>query len=255
MKITKFKIALAAGAVSSALLLNGCVAALVGGAAAGAGAVVGSDSRTVDIQMYDEQIEQDCKHILSDHRSDSDEKVFNVSVVAVNGNVLLAGQTKNQSYFNSCLEQIKHVEYVRHVYNYVENREPISSSAISNDAWITSKVKSQLLFGKNISSGRFKVFTEDKVVYLMGYVTRDEASRAVNQIKKNVSGIRKIVTIFDYMDSAQNPDPAVEQRKQASTVNRSSSMAAESQSTADNGGATIVGDDDELLAPAKPANW
>ena len=88
----------------------------------------------------------------------------------------------------------------------------------------------------------------------MGYVTRDEASRAVNQIKKNVSGIRKIVNIFDYMDSAQNPDPAAEQRKQASTVNRSSSMAAESQSTADNGGATIVGDD-ELLTPAKPANW
>ena len=69
---------LIAAALSSTLLLNGCAAVLLGGAAAGTGAVIGSDSRSVDIQMYDEQIEQDCKRILSDHRSDSDSKVFNV---------------------------------------------------------------------------------------------------------------------------------------------------------------------------------
>ncbi len=246
---------LIAMALSSTLLLNGCAAVLLGGAAAGTGAVIGSDSRSVDIQMYDEQIEQDCKRILSDHRSDSDSKVFNVSVVAINGNVLLAGQTKNQAYYKNCLSKIKNVQYVRHVYDYVENRSPISQSAMSNDAWITSKVKSQLLFGKNISSGRFKVFTEDKVVFLMGYVTHDEANRAVNQVKNNVSGITKVVTIFDYMDGSSNPDPRVEIRSKKSTVNASSSMAAEAQSSVDNGGAEIMGDDSDLLSPATPANW
>lgn len=246
---------LIAAALSSTLLLNGCAAVLLGGAAAGTGAVIGSDSRSVDIQMYDEQIEQDCKRILSDHRSDSDSKVFNVSVVAINGNVLLAGQTKNQAYYKSCLSKIKNVQYVRHVYDYVENRSPISQSAMSNDAWITSKVKSQLLFGKNISSGRFKVFTEDKVVFLMGYVTHDEANRAVNQVKNNVSGITKVVTIFDYMDGSSNPDPRVEIRSKKSTVNASSSMAAEAQSSVDNGGSEIMGDDSDLLSPATPANW
>ena len=168
---------------------------------------------------------------------------------------MLAGQTKNQAYYKSCLSKIKNVQYVRHVYDYVENRSPISQSAMSNDAWITSKVKSQLLFGKNISSGRFKVFTEDKVVFLMGYVTYDEANRAVNQVKNNVSGITKVVTIFDYMDGSSNPDPRVEIRSKKSTVNASSSMAAEAQSSVDNGGAEIMGDDSDLLSPATPANW
>lgn len=246
---------IAVAVLSCGLMLNGCAAVLVGAAAGGTGAVIGSDSRTVDVQMYDEQIENDCKRILTDHRSDSNSKIFNVDVVAVNGNVLVAGQTENQSYLQQCIEQMKQVQYVRNVYNYVENRAPISASEKSSDAWITSKVKSQLLFGKKISSGRFKVFTENKVVYLMGYVTRDEAARAVNQVKNNVSGISKVVTIFDYMDSVNSPDPVVEQRAKSSTTNSSSSMAAESQSSVDNGGATIVSGDDDLLAPAQPANW
>ena len=241
--------------LSATLMLNGCAAVLVGAAAGGTGAVIGSDSRTVDIQMYDEQIENDCKRILTDHRTDSNSKTFNVDVVAVNGNVLVAGQTKNQSYLQSCVDAMKNVQYVRNVYNYVEDRDPISASEQSSDTWITTKVKNQLLFGKKISSGRFKVFTENKVVYLMGYVTRDEAARAVNQVKNNVSGVSKVVTIFDYMDSANTPDPVVEQRAKSSTTNSSSSLAAESQSSVDNGGATVVSGDDELLAPAQPANW
>lgn len=254
LKANLKKFAVVAAVACAPVWLSGCVALVAAGAAGGAGAVIGSDSRTVDVQMYDQQIEEDAKTILSDHRSDSDSKVFNVSVVAVNGNVLLAGQTTNWSYYKSCVEQIKKVQYVRKVYDYVENRAPISSSAVAKDTWITSKVKSALLFGEKISSGRFKVFTEDQVVYLMGYVTRDEAKRAIVQTKK-VSDIRKIVQIFDYMDSVSTPDPNLERSASSRTTNSSSSLASESQSTADNGGASIVGDDDGLLAPAEPANW
>ncbi len=261
------KLALAAALAAPALMLNGCVTALVAGGAAAGGTMIGSDSRTVDVQMYDQQIENDARAILNDHKSDSDSKVFNVAVVSVNGNVLLAGQTTSWDYFQNCVAAIRKVQYVRKVYNYVEHRAPISGSAIAADAVITGQVKAMLLAGKGIASGRFKVFTEDKVVYLMGYVTRDESRRAVNQARK-VSGIKRIVTIFDYMDSAGNPAPSVNDKSQASvvdatgapaagSVNSSSSMAAETQSSADNGGASIVGSNDDggLLAPATPANW
>ena len=260
------KLALAAVLAAPAFMLNGCITAMVAGGAAAGGAIVGSDSRTVDVQMYDQQIENDARAILGDHKSDSDSKVFNVAVVSVNGNVLLAGQTTSWDYYNRCLAAIKKVQYVRKVYNYVEQRAPISNSAIAADAVTTGQVKTMLLAGKGIASGRFKVFTEDKGVYLMGYVTRDEARRAVNQARK-VGGIKRIVTIFDYMDNSSNPAPSVNDNSQASVVdassapadgstNSSSSMAAESQSSADNGGATIVGSDDgSLLAPATPANW
>lgn len=261
------KLALAALLAAPAFVLNGCVTAMVAGGAAAGGAIVGSDSRTVDVQMYDQQIEDDAKRILNDHKSDSNSQVFNVAVVSVNGKVLLAGQTTSWDYYKSCVAAIKKVQYVRKVYDYVERRAPISASAIAADAALTGRVKTMLLFGKGISSGRFKVFTEDKVVYLMGYVTRDEAQRAITQAKK-VSGIKKIVIIFDYMDSPSNPAPSVGDDSSsasvtyasgapaAGSVNSSSSMAAESQSSVDNGGASIVSSDDSgLLAPATPANW
>ena len=60
----------------SSLTLNGCVTMLVGGAAAGVGAVVGSDSRTVDVQVDDQKIENEASSYLSNDRMRSDPKVF-----------------------------------------------------------------------------------------------------------------------------------------------------------------------------------
>ena len=84
----------------SSLTLNGCVTMLVGGAAAGVGAVVGSDSRTVDVQVDDQKIENEASSYLSNDRMRSDPKVFRVDVVSVNGNVLLVGQTTDKEYLD-----------------------------------------------------------------------------------------------------------------------------------------------------------
>ena len=190
---------------SSMLICNGCVTALVGATAAGAGAFIGSDSRTVDVQVDDQKIENQVARILKNDRMRSDSKVFRVDCVSVNGNVLLVGQTRDTEYMNWALGYIKKVPNVKRIFNCVSNKDPIKASVIAHDAFITSKVKSALLFGSKISSGRFKVYTEDSVVYLLGYITRDEGQRAINQTRK-VGGIKKIHPIFDYMDASGTPN-------------------------------------------------
>ena len=127
------------------------------------------------------------------------------------------------------------------------------------DSYITSKVKGALLVGSKISSGRFKVYTEDSVVFLLGYVTRDEGARAINQARK-IDGIKKIVPIFDYMDQSGTPNssdgaPVVNGSSKTAvkgSANSSSSMALETQSEVDNGGA-VLEEDSDLLAPSSPA--
>lgn len=257
----------AAFAVSSAFVFNGCAAVVVGGAAAGAGAYIGSDSRTVDKQVDDQKIAKNVLSILRNDNTRSDGKVFRVDCVVLNGNVLLVGETQDRAYLSECLEKIKHVKDVRRIFNCVENRAPVSASTVASDAYITSKVKSMLLFGSKISSGRFKIYTENSVVYMMGYVTREEASRAINQVRK-VDGVKKIHPIFDYMDASGTPnssdggapivgDPGT--TSSASSLNStneysqsSSSMAAEVQGNVDNGGA-VLEEDENLLAPSAPA--
>lgn len=238
------------------LMLNGCVTAMVAGGTAGTAAIIGSDSRTVDRQMYDEQIEQDAQQILTNDRRRSNSKVFHVDAVAFNGNLLLVGETQDTEYLNWCISEIKKVQYLRKIYNYVQNKPPVSGSVTANDAFITSKVKSALLFGKQINSGRFKVYTEDSVVYLLGYVTKDESIRAINQTRK-VSGVKRIVHIFDYLStvpnsssnvSVVNDNSSTAQSYQPSSTN--SSYIQEPQGNVDNGGAVLL-EDDDLLAPAQ----
>ena len=75
----------AAFAVSSAFVFNGCAAVVVGGAAAGAGAYIGSDSRTVDKQVDDQKIAKNVLSILRNDNTRSDGKVFRVDCVVLNG--------------------------------------------------------------------------------------------------------------------------------------------------------------------------
>ena len=53
---------------SSMFVCNGCVTALVGATAAGAGAFIGSDSRTVDVQVDDQKIENQVARIVKNDR-------------------------------------------------------------------------------------------------------------------------------------------------------------------------------------------
>lgn len=241
---------------SSAFVLNGCVTALVGGAALGAGAIVGSDSRTIDVQVDDQMIEHNAMKILKNDAERSKYEKFRVDVISVNGNVLIVGQTLDTDYLNICLSKIKHVKGIKRIFNQVTPKPPVSASVIANDAFITSKVKSALLFGSKISSGRFKVYTEDSVVYLLGYVTREEGLRAINQARK-IDGIKKIHPIFDYMDASGTPNSTdgapitTSQPVSAGSLTQSSS-SIQTDNAVDNGGA-VLEDDDNLLAPSAPA--
>jgi osmotically-inducible protein OsmY len=74
----------------------------------------------------------------------------------------------------------------------------VSVQELRNKARLTSKVKTQLLTAKNISSNNIKVVTENAEVFLMGLVSDSEASQAVN-IARNVSGVERVIKMFEYI--------------------------------------------------------
>lgn len=264
------KILLAGLFAGMPLVLNGCLTAVVAGASGTAGAVIGSDTRTINVMVYDETIEQRGSEILRSNPLLSNKDDFNVSIYSMSGNVLLTGQTTNMDYLKWCIGQIRQQDYVRHIYNYVTNKKPVSASVQASDAYITSKIKSKLLFGKQINSGRFKVVTEDSEVFLMGFVNSDEATRASN-LARSTEGVSKVYTIFDYLNESQlttrphQDDSLVVRRVDSGSAASSSSQVYSSPGASSstyitpvddsaNGGAAIVesGDSSSLLAPAQP---
>jgi len=91
------------------------------------------------------------------------------------------------------------IRKARTIHNEIEISGPISRVARSNDAWLTSKVKSRLLARRDIRGVRTKVVTENSIVYLMGLVTRDHAQKSV-EVAQKVFGVQKIVKVFEYID-------------------------------------------------------
>ncbi len=196
-----FKTAMVAAILCS---LTGCATALIGASAVGAGSMIAADSRSTGSMIDDEAIELRGEKVLSNNREQSE--ASNLDIYSVNGIVLLAGQCPYKEYIEYINDRVSKIDGVKKVYNYIEQTQPVSMGQSSQDSWITSKVKTGLLFGEKINSGRFKVVTENSVVYLLGYVTRDEAARAV-YVTKDISGVRKIVKLFDYIEDNSGNAP------------------------------------------------
>lgn len=185
--------------VAMPLMLNGCGLIIAAGAGGAGVAAVQQDSRSIYNMAYDEGIEQNAYRFIKSNSVLSKPEDLRISVTAFNGNVLITGQTINRDYLKWVVKQIEGLEHVRKVYNYATLQKPVPSTVVSSDALITSKIKAQLLFGKDINSNRFKVITENGNVFLMGIVNRDESKRAINTVL-GIDGVRKVYHIFDYID-------------------------------------------------------
>ena len=122
-----------------------------------------------------------------------------IVVTSFNGIVLLAGQTPRADLKQLAEQTASQVQKVKKVNNELQVIAPSSMLARSNDAWLTSKIKTEMLTDSAIPGSRIKVVTENGIVYLLGLLTQAEATRATNLVQ-GVSGVQKIVKLFEYID-------------------------------------------------------
>jgi osmotically-inducible protein OsmY len=179
-------------------LLGGCAAVVVTGAATGANAA--HDRRTVGAYIDDEGIELKALLAITDDKEVY--KQVHVNVISVNGVVLLVGQAPTEELRMKVEELTRDIEKVRVVHNELTIAAPNSYMTRSSDSLITAKVKGSL-FGIKGQEGfdptRVKVVTENGVVYLMGILYRSEADAVATKASR-VSGVQKVVKLFEYLD-------------------------------------------------------
>lgn len=176
----------------SALLLQGCVGAVVVGSAAVA-TKTATDPRTVGTQVDDGTLELRASNALS--KNEQLKKEARVNVMAYQGKLLLTGQAPTQALSEEAKKIAMGVDGVTEVYNEIRIMQPISLGTVSMDTWITTKVRSQLLASDTVKSSNVKVTTENGEVFLMGLVTDTEAKAAAD-IASRVSGVKHVTTAF-----------------------------------------------------------
>jgi osmotically-inducible protein OsmY len=185
---------LAKAVLCAALLgsLQGCVPLVIGGAAMGAAATM--DRRTLGAQTEDKSITVKAEVLVPKLVGDAG----HVNIASYNRKVLLTGEVRDEAMKANVEREVRDIENVVAVINELVVAGPSSYTSRSSDALITGNVKGSLVEMKTISATSFKVVTERGTVYLMGRVTQREGDLAAN-IAKSVSGVQKVVKIFEYI--------------------------------------------------------
>ncbi|MDC0726011.1 division/outer membrane stress-associated lipid-binding lipoprotein [Phytobacter diazotrophicus] len=176
----------------SALLLQGCVGAVVVGSAA-VGTKAATDPRTVGTQVDDGTLELRVNSALS--KDEQIKKQARINVTAYQGKVLLVGQAPTTDLSSRAKQIAMGVDGATEVYNEIRQGEPIGMGTAASDTWITSKVRTQLLSSDQVKSSNVKVTTENGEVFLLGLVT-DREGRAAADIASRVSGVKHVTTAF-----------------------------------------------------------
>ncbi len=182
--------------VLSSTLLSGCAPLIVGGAAA-TGATVANDRRTTGTFVEDQAIELKIKNTILSDKALNEQSHINVT--SFNTNVLLTGEAATEAARNKVIDYAKRTEKVSHVFNEITIAAPSALMARSSDTLLTTNVKTRLFADKSIEGTKIKVVTEAGVVYLLGLVSRKQGDLAA-QLTSQVSGVQKVVKLFEYTD-------------------------------------------------------
>lgn len=155
-------------------------------------------TRTIGSTIDDSLIETKAAVNIAKAHPDLD-KGSHIVVASYNGVVLLAGQTPREELKRAAEQAAGSVQRVKRVHNEIQVLKPSSGLARSNDSWLTTKIKAQMLSDASVPGSRIKVITENGIVYLLGLVSRQEGNRATSVVQ-GVSGVQRIVKLFEYID-------------------------------------------------------
>lgn len=185
--------------LSSTLLLQGCFPIVATGIVGGG--FVATDRRTSGAQLEDAGIELRACHALDDRFHDQ----IHVNCNSYNRILLLTGEVPNQQVLKEVDSIARSTTNLRSVVNQVHVGLNRTVSERADDVYMEGKVRAHFL---SESNGRFsavqtKIVVEDSVVYLMGLMTKDEATAASN-VASTTGGVKKVVRVFEYI--AHIPD-------------------------------------------------
>ncbi len=176
----------------SVFLVQGCVeTAIVASAVTAVSAA--NDPRSVGAQIDDSNIEVKAMVKLMKNSDISDNA--NVNIISYNGHVLVVGQAPNQLLIDTIISELNKVDNIVKIHNQLKIGTPGSVGSGAKDVWITTKVKSELLADDTVEGNKIKVVTENKEVYLMGLVPKEQADRAA-ELASKVSGVNRVIKVF-----------------------------------------------------------
>ena len=173
--------------------LTACVPVVAGGAAAGG--LMAADRRSSGAYIEDQEIELKASKAIDDSLKSN----VHANITSYNRHVLITCEVSNEANKAKAESLVKPIQNVNSINNQLLIGANSSISARSNDAYITSKVKTNFLTENKFAADHVKVVTENGTVFLLGLVTHKEGDDAA-EIARTTAGVKKVVKDFEYID-------------------------------------------------------
>ena len=198
-------------------LLNGCAPVAVFGGATTVGTSI-AEERGVGGVLSDVAIRAQVNTAWFDY-----DPVINemVEIQVREGRILLTGDVDTPQRQIDAVRLTWSVEGVKEVIDETKIRDSGGFSGYTGDAWVTTKLKAELLFEPEILSVNYNIKTVDKVVYLIGIAQTQEELDMVIDAARNISGVEEVVSHVRLKDEPfmpGSPDQTVVASQTASSA-------------------------------------
>lgn len=186
--LKQFKMA----ALCAALLLANSACITLGVGAVTESGVVVAQERTVGNAIDDATILTKIKEKYL--QKDINDLLPGVEIKVIEGRVLLAGSVKKPDTQIDAVRLAWQVEGVREVINEIQISDQSGFGNYAQDVWISTQIRSRMLFASNIRSVNYSVITVNQTVYLMGIAQdRDELARAL-QVARTTDYVKQVIS-------------------------------------------------------------
>jgi osmotically-inducible protein OsmY len=182
--------------ILGAISVSGCVPLVLGGATETA--VVAAQERSVGNAIDDAGIVIKIKNLYA--HQDYKDLLANVEIKVVEGRVLLTGNVDKP---DSQIEAVKlawQVYGVKEVMNEVQINDKSGFWNYTKDVWISTQVRTRLLFGKDIHNINYSVITVNQVVYLMGIAQNQEELNRATNVASSTNYVQRVVSYVRLKD-------------------------------------------------------
>ncbi|MBH5328531.1 BON domain-containing protein [Eikenella sp. S3360] len=180
------------------LSLSGCFAAVAGAGALGV--MSATDRRSTGAQADDQVMEVRIQNTALTHlRNSNTTPNFEpkLSVVSFNRQILLMGLVASEADKEFAERVARSQPNAEKIYNHIQVAAGERGFGdVSNDSWITSKVRTTLIGTKGVSANHVKVVTYNGITYVMGILTPEEQAR-VSETVSTTAGVRQVVTLYE----------------------------------------------------------
>jgi osmotically-inducible protein OsmY len=193
-RVSKFRLA---GHVAAALglcgSLCGCPLAIVGGlAGAGGAGYAANQERGVGGAASDVGTSSTVKSALFH----ADPQLGSIGVTVYEGRTLLTGTAATPQLKAEAADIARRTPGVRVVYDEIEVAPPETVWRSTQDAWISSEVKTKLVFS-DVRSVNYNIDTVDGSVYLIGSARSQTELDHATYAARTVPGVKRVVSYIE----------------------------------------------------------